>query len=50
MYQIKSRLHKRLGFEVFVVDEAGHVVFRCYNTMLQAAYDEAEQAIARLTR
>jgi len=48
MYQIKSRLHNRLGFEVWVVDKSGHVVFRCYNTMLQTAFDEAQAAIARL--
>jgi len=49
MYTIKSRLHNRLGFQVWVVDGSGHTVFECYNTMLQAAFDEAEAAIARLT-
>ena len=50
MYTVKSRLHNKLGFEVFVVDGNGHTVFTCYATMLQDGFDQAQAAIARLTR
>ena len=47
---IKSKLHNRLGFEVWVVDDAGHVVFRCFTTMLQDGFDQCQAAIARLSK
>jgi hypothetical protein len=49
MYTIKSRLHNKLGFEVWVVDGKGNTVFTCYATMLQDGFDQAEAAIERLT-
>ena len=47
--QIKSKLHPTLGFEVWVIDDAGNRRFTCFTTMLQDGYDQAQAAISRLT-